>query len=81
MPKRPSPSQPEPPPGHRTKDFLARNPHAVVNLGEEGRLHTKSGLPVGYQAIAASGHDKTATAFSRLVEKELVGFVPPPGFD
>jgi amidase len=40
---------------------------------------TKSGLPIGYQAIAASGHDKTA--FSRLVEKELVGFVPPPGFD
>ena len=32
---------------------------------------TKSGLPVGYQAIAASGRDKTATAFSRLVEKEM----------
>jgi hypothetical protein len=31
---------------------------------------TKSGLPVGYQAIAASGRDKTAPAFSRLVEKE-----------
>jgi len=42
---------------------------------------TKSGLPVGYQAIAASGRDKTATAFSRLVEKEIVGFVPPPHFD
>jgi amidase len=42
---------------------------------------TKSGLPLGYQAIAASGHDKTAIAFSRLVEKELFGFVPPPGFD
>jgi amidase len=42
---------------------------------------TKSGLPVGYQAIAASGRDKTATAFSRLVEKELLGFIPPPGFD
>jgi amidase len=42
---------------------------------------TKSGLPVGYQAIAASGRDKTATAFSRLVEKEIAGFVPPPGFD
>ena len=38
----------------------------------------KSGLPVGYQAIAASGRDKTATAFSRLIEKELIGFVPPP---
>jgi amidase len=42
---------------------------------------TRSGLPVGYQAIAASGHDKTATAFSRLVEEELLGFVPPPGLD
>ena len=41
----------------------------------------KSGLPVGYQAIAASGRDKTATAFSRFLEKEIVGFVPPPGFD
>jgi amidase len=41
----------------------------------------KSGLPVGYQAIAASGCDKTATAFSRFLEKEIVGFIPPPGFD
>ena len=41
----------------------------------------KSGLPVGYQAIAASGRDKTATAFSRFLEKEIVGFIPPPGFD
>jgi amidase len=41
----------------------------------------KSGLPVGYQAIAASGCDKAATAFSRFLEKEIVGFIPPPGFD
>lgn len=41
----------------------------------------RSGLPIGYQAIAASGRDKTAAAFSRLVEKGIVGFVPPPGFD
>ena len=41
----------------------------------------KSGLPVGYQAIAASGRDKTATAFCRFIEKEIVGFIPPPGFD
>ena len=38
----------------------------------------KAGLPV---AIAASGRDKTATAFSRFIEKEIVGFTPPPGFD
>lgn len=42
---------------------------------------TSAGLPVGYQAIAASGRDKTATAFSRLVEREVGGFVPPPGYE
>jgi amidase len=42
---------------------------------------TKSGLPVGYQAIARHGHDKTAIAFSRFVEKEIGGFVPPPGYE
>ena len=42
---------------------------------------TRAGLPVGYQAIAASGRDKTAIAFSRLVEREIGGFVPPPGFE
>jgi amidase len=42
---------------------------------------TGSQLPVGYQAIAASGRERTAIAFSRLVEKAIVGFVPPPGFD
>ncbi len=41
----------------------------------------RSGLPVGYQAIAASGRDKTAIAFSRAVEREIGGFVPPPGYD
>lgn len=41
---------------------------------------TRDGLPVGYQAIARHGHDKTAIAFSRLVEREIGGFVPPPGY-
>ena len=41
---------------------------------------TKSGLPVGYQAIARHGHDKTAIAFSRFVEREIGGFVPPPSY-
>jgi amidase len=40
-----------------------------------------SGLPVGYQAIAASGRDRTAIAFSRFVEREIGGFVPPQGFE
>jgi len=42
---------------------------------------TRSDLPVGYQAIAASGRDKWATAFSRFVEREVGGFVPPPGYE
>jgi amidase len=41
----------------------------------------RSGLPVGYQAIAASGRDRTAIAFSRFVEREIAGFTPPPGFE
>ena len=40
-----------------------------------------SGLPVGYQAIAAQGQDKTSIAFARLVEREFGGFTPPPGYD
>jgi amidase len=42
---------------------------------------TPSGLPVGYQAIAAQGRDKTSIAFARLVEKTVGGFTPPPGYD
>lgn len=42
---------------------------------------TPSGLPVGYQAIAAQGRDKTSIAFARLVEKAFGGFTPPPGYD
>jgi amidase len=42
---------------------------------------TKSGLPVGYQAIARHGHDKTAIAFSRFIEREIGGFVPPAGYE
>ena len=42
---------------------------------------TRSGLPLGYQAIAGFGRDRTAVAFSRAVERELGGFVAPPGFD
>src|SRR5262249_36114753 len=40
-----------------------------------------SGLPVGYQAIAASGRDRTAIALSRFIEKDIIGFVPAAGFE
>jgi amidase len=50
-------------------------PSTVGPLGLTG-----SGLPVGYQAIAAQGKDKTSIAFARLVEKAFGGFEPPPGY-
>ena len=42
---------------------------------------TPSGLPTGYQAIAAQGRDKTSIAFATLVEKAFGGFEPPKGYD
>jgi len=42
---------------------------------------TPSGLPTGYQAIAAQGRDKTSIAFAKLVEKAFGGFEPPKGYD
>ena len=38
------------------------------------------GLPLGLQAVAAEGEDKTAIEFCRLVSTEIAGFQPPPGF-
>ena len=38
------------------------------------------GLPVGLQAVAAEGEDKTAIEFCRLVARDIVGFRPPPGY-
>lgn len=42
---------------------------------------SQGGLPLGYQAIAGQGRDRTALRFSRLVERAFGGFVPPPGFE
>ena len=42
---------------------------------------TRSGLPVGAQAIAATGEDRTAIAFARTLSAALGGFQPPPGYD
>ena len=47
-------------------------------VGPAGR--TSAGLPGGYQAIAGHGRDHTAIAFARLAEREIGGFVPPPGY-
>ena len=42
---------------------------------------TKSGLPVGLQAIAAHGEDHTSIEFCRLTAELIGGFTPPPGYD
>jgi amidase len=42
---------------------------------------SREGLPLGYQAIAGFGRDRSALAFSRAVEREFGGFVAPPGYD
>ncbi len=39
------------------------------------------GLPLGLQAVAAEGEDKTSIEFCRLVAQDIVGFQPPPGYD
>jgi amidase len=41
---------------------------------------TKSGLPCGLQIVAGYLEDYTAIEFARLVEREIGGFVAPPGY-
>lgn len=42
---------------------------------------TRSGLPIGVQAIGPYLEDETCLAFVELLEQELGGFTPPPGFE
>jgi amidase len=42
---------------------------------------TRAGLPVGVQAIAAPGEDRTGVAFIEALSREFGGFQPPPGYD
>jgi amidase len=51
-------------------------PSTVIPCGK-----TPAGLPVGLQAVAAFGEDRTSLAFCRLVEEEFGGFTPPSGYD
>ncbi len=41
---------------------------------------TPEGLPVGLQAVAAEGEDRTSIAFCKLTSREIAGFQPPPGY-
>ena len=47
-------------------------PSVVGPMGRVGHL------PVGYQAIAGHGRDRTALAFAQAVEREIIAFSPPP---
>ena len=40
-----------------------------------------AGLPLGLQAVAAQGEDKTAIEFCRLLSAEVFGFQAPPGYE
>jgi amidase len=42
---------------------------------------TASGLPCGMQMVAGHLHDRTAIEFARVMERELGGFVAPPGYE
>ncbi len=43
--------------------------------------HTRSGLPIGLQAIGPYLEDRTPIRFAACLAQEFGGFVPPPGYD
>jgi amidase len=51
-------------------------PSTVVPVGV-----APDGLPVGMQVVAPFLEDRTALRFARLLEDEIGGFAPPPGWD
>ncbi len=51
-------------------------PSTVVPVGL-----ARDGLPSGLQIVAGHGRDRTALAFAKLMEKEIGGFVQPPGYE
>jgi len=50
-------------------------PATVMPIGR-----SSSGLPIGMQIIGPLLEDRTPLAFARLLEREIGGFQPPPGF-
>jgi amidase len=41
---------------------------------------TPEGLPVGVQIVGPQYGDLTCIALARMLEREYLGFTPPPGF-
>jgi len=54
------------------------NVYLPATVGPAGLVR---GLPVGYQAVTGQYLDYTAIEFAKLVEQEIIGFQPPPGYD
>ena len=54
---------------------MALLPSTVIPVGR-----TAGGLPVGVQIVGPYLEDRTPLAFAAAAERELGGFVPPPGF-
>jgi amidase len=42
---------------------------------------SSEGLPIGLQAVGAEYNDYLTIEFSRLLAREIGGFVPPPGYE
>ena len=61
--------------------FWAGYPGVLYLPATVGPAGLVGGLPVGYQAITGHGMDFTAIEFAKLVEREIIGFQPPPGYD
>ena len=61
--------------------FWAGYPGVLYLPATVGPAGLVGGLPVGYQAISGHGLDYTAIEFAKLVEREIIGFQPPPGYD
>jgi amidase len=55
---------------------LALLPSTVIPVGR-----TAGGLPVGVQIVGPYLEDRTTLAFAAEAERELGGFVPPPGYE
>ncbi len=55
--------------------ILTGCPATVAPVGR-----TSAGLPVGIQIMGPYGEDATPITFADLMERELGGFIPPPGY-
>jgi len=63
-----------------------RAAHPALNALVELAIATplgrpRAGLPIGVHVIGPYLHDRTTLHFATLLEREIGGFVPPPGYE